>query len=316
MAEFWIFLTFFALVAGAIGAWIGSRVGQVDTGFWLGLFLGPIGWIIVLLLPRESEPSSQPNSGTTKVYASKAAEKWAYLRTSTDATELSAFVEAFPGTDEAFEAAKHKQILASWRTTDKQDVRVLDEFYRDENLIWLRPEVWAAICDSAQSSSEVSAFKTQIEEEVAAQQEHEAEKQRIEKERHRIVAEETAQRKREEITKAKKRAKATLLTLMSVAFVAAAVYTAIKFQRYQSLPVHALRADAQLCQNIAEQIDELLDRRDAMARSPERDALASRVEELQFEALPTCRSELRQRQRELGVSDMETPRNFFDYLFS
>lgn len=45
---------FACLISGLIGSWIGSQVGKKTTGFWLGFLLGFIGWIIVLLLPRES----------------------------------------------------------------------------------------------------------------------------------------------------------------------------------------------------------------------------------------------------------------------
>ena len=42
-----------AIVSGVIGAFLGESVNKGTAGFWLGFFLGPIGWIIVFLLPRE-----------------------------------------------------------------------------------------------------------------------------------------------------------------------------------------------------------------------------------------------------------------------
>ena len=50
------------VVFGAVGAFLGSMVGKGGTGFLLGILLGPIGWIIVLLLPRESQQSDNSNS--------------------------------------------------------------------------------------------------------------------------------------------------------------------------------------------------------------------------------------------------------------
>ena len=50
------------IVFAAVGAFLGSMVDKGGTGFLLGLLLGPIGWIIVLLLPRESQQSDDSNS--------------------------------------------------------------------------------------------------------------------------------------------------------------------------------------------------------------------------------------------------------------
>ena len=38
-----------AIISGVIGLFLGSSVNKGFAGFFLGLFLGPIGWIIVLL---------------------------------------------------------------------------------------------------------------------------------------------------------------------------------------------------------------------------------------------------------------------------
>ena len=57
-------LSFIWLVSTAIGAALGASVNRSGMGAILGLFLGPIGWIIVLLLPREA------NELTTKAHQS------------------------------------------------------------------------------------------------------------------------------------------------------------------------------------------------------------------------------------------------------
>ena len=50
-------ILFIALVSlgigGVVGTLIGNTVNRPGGGFLFGFFLGPIGWIIVLLLPRE-----------------------------------------------------------------------------------------------------------------------------------------------------------------------------------------------------------------------------------------------------------------------
>jgi uncharacterized membrane-anchored protein YhcB (DUF1043 family) len=53
-----------AIVSGVIGLFLGGSVNKGTAGFWLGLFLGPIGWIIVLLLPRETSNSRQTQTQT------------------------------------------------------------------------------------------------------------------------------------------------------------------------------------------------------------------------------------------------------------
>lgn len=51
-------LSFIWLVSTAIGAALGASVNRSGIGAILGACLGPIGWIIVLLLPREASPTS------------------------------------------------------------------------------------------------------------------------------------------------------------------------------------------------------------------------------------------------------------------
>jgi hypothetical protein len=43
------------LVCGCIGGWIGEQRDRGTAGFWLGLFLGPLGWIIAALLDPTPE---------------------------------------------------------------------------------------------------------------------------------------------------------------------------------------------------------------------------------------------------------------------
>ena len=62
MGELIGYIFFAGLVTGAVGAVLGSIVGKGGAGFWLGAFLGPLGWIIVFLLPRDSEDKKDSHS--------------------------------------------------------------------------------------------------------------------------------------------------------------------------------------------------------------------------------------------------------------
>jgi hypothetical protein len=47
-----ILLLFGAAIGAIVGCVIGSMRKRATTGLFLGLFLGPIGWVIVALLPE------------------------------------------------------------------------------------------------------------------------------------------------------------------------------------------------------------------------------------------------------------------------
>lgn len=53
------------VISCAIGGAIGNTVGRPGAGIIAGLFLGPLGWIIVLLLPREATPAPTVGSVTS-----------------------------------------------------------------------------------------------------------------------------------------------------------------------------------------------------------------------------------------------------------
>ncbi len=319
-AAFWFFLLVGAFFTALIGAWLGSKVHQEGTGFWLGLLLGPIGWIIVLLLPREADPATRPSTSTASHSGSIAATKWSELRTSTDIAELSAFIEAFPGTNEAYEAAKHKQTVASWRAADQEDLSVLREFYHRDDLPWLKLEIWEAIRRAAPKHTEIAAFKTEVEKEEDRQREQEEEKRRVEAEQQRVIAEEEAERRKAREIKDKKNAYLVMWISIGAVVIGGSVYIAYHYQKYQALSPNPLRAELdqklQACLPLAEQRDELVAQRNAMPLSPERDELASRIEELEYDKLPECMGNVRQLQDDLRETEAETPNNFFDYLVS
>lgn len=51
------FIFIAGFISGLVGLGLGGIVGKGGAGLLLGLFLGPFGWIIVFLLPRDSEDS-------------------------------------------------------------------------------------------------------------------------------------------------------------------------------------------------------------------------------------------------------------------
>ena len=64
-----------AIVSGVIGTFLGGSVNKGTAGFWLGFFLGPIGWIVVLLLPRETSNSPQTQTATERPSSQKKASE-------------------------------------------------------------------------------------------------------------------------------------------------------------------------------------------------------------------------------------------------
>lgn len=183
-------------------------------------------------------------------------------------------------------------------------------------MTWLKSEIWEAIRQGAPRHPEIAVLKTEIEEAEERQREQEAEKRRVEAEKQRVIAEEEAERKKAREIQAKKRANLVKWTSIGAVVVGGSVYVAYQYQEYRSLPVHAIRAESKVCLRMAEQIDELVPRRNAMAPSPERDELASHIEDLEYDQLPKCRSDIRRLERDLGVSEAEAPNNFLDYLVS
>ena len=66
MGELVGFLLFWLFIGSMVGLLLGLIVDRAGAGALLGLFLGPIGWIIVFLLPRENPVASNNSPSATK----------------------------------------------------------------------------------------------------------------------------------------------------------------------------------------------------------------------------------------------------------
>lgn len=51
--QFCVAVVIWVIVGGGIGYWIGNTKGRAKIGFWMGLTLGVIGWIIVALISED-----------------------------------------------------------------------------------------------------------------------------------------------------------------------------------------------------------------------------------------------------------------------
>lgn len=61
--------------AGLIGLLVGRYKKRPRTGFWLGLLLGPIGWIITLLLADEKSDQAKYR-GDHSLISERMLESW------------------------------------------------------------------------------------------------------------------------------------------------------------------------------------------------------------------------------------------------
>jgi hypothetical protein len=144
-----------------IGSIIGSFVDKALPGFWFGLLLGPIGWIIVLLLPRNEE-SIAKQSGREGSSSTLVASKWKDLSSTTDPIKLAAFADAFPGSEEAFLASQRKHQLDHWRRVDQTDADVLANLFSDTEFDWLREEIRATIAKNASANEPMERLQREI----------------------------------------------------------------------------------------------------------------------------------------------------------
>jgi hypothetical protein len=61
---FFLFVIVGAVVCGLVGAVIGNTRKMAWPGWWCGFLLGPIGWIIVLLLPKSAPAEKERTPGS------------------------------------------------------------------------------------------------------------------------------------------------------------------------------------------------------------------------------------------------------------
>ena len=160
------FVVIGAIISGIVGAFLGDSVNKGGAGFWLGLFLGPIGWIIVLLLPRET--SNSPQTQTPKERPSsqtKAAEEgpprdltsnkykiWLGKKYEINRNELfdqfECDGELFESLDDALkyadelEAEERQRVIEKYKETESEKAGyVLASEYAEQNSISLEETV-------------------------------------------------------------------------------------------------------------------------------------------------------------------------------
>ena len=154
-------------INGMIGNFIGRSVDKPAPGFWFGFLLGPIGWIIVLLLPRNEETIAKQSRGAGGS-STLAASKWTDISSTTDPIKLAAFVDAFPGSEEAFLASQRKHQLDHWRRVDQTDADVLANLFSDTEFDGVREEIRATIAKNASANEPMERLHREILDKEAA----------------------------------------------------------------------------------------------------------------------------------------------------
>lgn len=106
--DFIFLLVIIAPICGLIGAFCGKFKDRTGLGFALGFFLGPIGWILVLLIPAAPSGSEQ-----LSVYERDDARRIARLRQLDEAKRLAAQTVATEEKSRTWRIAKGTADLGS-----------------------------------------------------------------------------------------------------------------------------------------------------------------------------------------------------------
>ena len=120
------FVILVGLVFGIVGLVLGATVEKRGAGFFLGLLLGPVGWIIVLLLPRDQESKeistaqkTEPKKRTDRPernLESTTSRKMSFLKnTSSTGTYLNLLVKLFQARIKRIVNAKRRKKLITRR---------------------------------------------------------------------------------------------------------------------------------------------------------------------------------------------------------
>ena len=151
-----IAVVFYAVLAIFIGSVSERRGKGFALGFWLSVLTSPVIALLVIIALGNENAGHSINSG------SLAASKWQELNDTTDPIKLSAFVEAFPGSEEAFLASQRKQQLDQWRKSDPTDAESLARFVFNPEYAWLSGEIRATIASNSSASANLAKLNEEL----------------------------------------------------------------------------------------------------------------------------------------------------------
>ena len=125
----WGFFIFLWFGMGIMGSVLGAIVSKVIAGFFLGFFLGPIGWIIVFLLPRDQElkevsaaKKTEPRKRTDRPERNLESNAYRFWLGKTYNIQKNELFEKYEYDNDLFDTLKEALLGADQKDCEKEEI--------------------------------------------------------------------------------------------------------------------------------------------------------------------------------------------------